>query len=188
MALVGTIIVACWIVLLLYWTISAFSQKKSKEKSPLKSRVGYSLLLLISYLLLLFSYKIFPLSYILINGSYFVNFLSIFLCLFGLIISLFARRVLGNNWSRDVMIKENHQLITSGPYKYIRHPIYLGLLLLFLGTALAIGNLGGLLGFILLFFNFRRKYMAEEALMIKCFKKKYLEYIRKTKAMIPYVY
>jgi protein-S-isoprenylcysteine O-methyltransferase Ste14 len=184
----GVVILTCWIILLLYWTICAFFQKETKEKPTLKSRMFYSLVLLVSYLLLLFSYKFSFLNYILIRTSLAINVVSIFLALGGLIICLYSRKVLGSNWSREVLLKKNHELITVGPYRYIRHPIYSGLLMLFLGTALAIGNLGSIIGFILLFFNFKQKYLDEEALMIRHFKKRYLRYMKKTRALIPFVY
>jgi protein-S-isoprenylcysteine O-methyltransferase Ste14 len=188
MNFIGVVILTCWIILLSYWTICAFFQKETKEKPTLKSRMFYSSVLLFSYLLLLFSYKFLIFNYVLIRTSLVINIVSVFLSLVGLIICIYSRKVLGSNWSREVLFKKNHELITRGPYRYVRHPIYLGLLMLFLGTALAIGNLGSILGFILLFFNFKQKYRDEEALMIKHFKGRYLAYMKKTRALIPFIY
>jgi protein-S-isoprenylcysteine O-methyltransferase Ste14 len=187
MTLTGTIIIICWIVLLIYWIVSAFFQKKPKEKSTL-SNIFYSLALLISLILLLLSAKIFFLSYILIRFTVFINIISIFLSILGLIICVYSRTILGGNWSKNVVIKKDHELITSGLYKYVRHPIYLGLLMLFLGTAIAIGNLGCILGFVLLFFSFYIKLKEEENLMIEQFKEKYLDYMKRTKALIPFLF
>jgi len=188
MTITGIIIVVSWVIVLAYWTFEAFFQKKVKKNSNVKSRIFYSLVLLLSYILLLFSSKIYFLDYLLIHVSVFVNMLAILLAVGGMIICIYSRKVLGSNWSREVMIKKNHELITTGPYKYIRHPIYSGLLMLFLGTALAIGNLGSLLGFVLLVINFKIKSLNEEEFMLKCFGKKYEAYMKRTKGFMPGVY
>ena len=58
----------------------------------------------------------------------------------GLLFAVWARRHLGKNWSQAVTLKEGHELITSGPYALVRHPIYTGLLLGFAGCAVARGE------------------------------------------------
>ena len=188
MTLIGIVILGCWIILLLYWVIFAFFQKKLKEGQTLKSKIAYNLLLLMSYVLLLVSSKIIFLNYVLIKVSNVINILSLILSVSGLVLCIYSRIVLGSNWSRDVMIKEKHELITTGPYKYIRHPIYAGLLLLFFGTTLAIGNVGSILGFILLLVNFKIKIKKEENLMLKHFNRRYLNYMKRTGSIVPPLY
>ena len=81
--------------------------------------------------------------------------------------------MLGGNWSDTVTFKENHELIERGPYGLVRHPIYAALLLMFMGTALAMGTMGGLVGLLFFFLSFLIKYRQEEALMTKHFGDRY---------------
>ena len=61
----------------------------------------------------------------------------------GLLFAVWAREHLGSNWSRSVTIKQGHELITTGPYAVVRHPIYTGILAGFLGTAIALSQVRG---------------------------------------------
>ncbi len=86
-----------------------------------------------------------------------------------------------------VVVKEDHALIRSGPYRRVRHPIYTGMLLAFLGTAVAVGEWRGLVGFVLAFVSFLLKSRMEEARMAETFPE-YAEYRRRTASLIPGVY
>jgi protein-S-isoprenylcysteine O-methyltransferase Ste14 len=101
---------------------------------------------------------------------------------------IWARRTLAGNWSSLPVLKKDHDLVQDGPYKFVRHPIYTGFLLMFLGTALAIGRLGGFIGFAVCFMGFWIKLRQEEALMIKRFRGNYLSYKKRVKALIPYLF
>ena len=83
----------------------------------------------------------------------------------GLLFSVWARRYLGKNWSQAITIKEDHELITSGPYAQVRHPIYTGLLLAFVGSAVALGEWRGLLAVSLVFGVLWHKLWLEEKWM-----------------------
>jgi protein-S-isoprenylcysteine O-methyltransferase Ste14 len=105
--------------------------------------------------------------------------------LFGLLFSVWARAYLGRNWSGTVTVKENHELITSGPYRFVRHPIYTGLLLAFIGSAFARGDLAGVAAVLLVFVAFRRKLRTEERWMREQFGEAYEAYSRRVPALIP---
>ena len=105
----------------------------------------------------------------------------------GLGFAVWARRHLGRNWSASVVVKEDHALIRSGPYRRVRHPIYTGMLLAFLGTAVAVGEWRGLVGFVLAFVSFLLKSRMEEARMAETFPE-YAEYRRHTASLIPGIY
>ncbi|MDQ6623225.1 MAG: isoprenylcysteine carboxylmethyltransferase family protein [Verrucomicrobiota bacterium] len=96
-----------------------------------------------------------------------MQWLAALLCLAGLAICLWARATLGRNWSGAITLKEEHELIERGPYRFVRHPIYTGMLAMFLATALAIGHLGGLLAVMLAFASFWIKLGEEEKLMLQ---------------------
>ena len=83
----------------------------------------------------------------------------------GLGFAALARVWLGRNWSAMVTLKQDHELIRSGPYAYVRHPIYTGLLLALLGTALAVGTGSALAGFAVMIVAFVRKLTIEERFM-----------------------
>src|SRR5579875_1132334 len=80
----------------------------------------------------------------------------------GMAWTVYARAVLGRNWSGTVTLKQQHELIRSGPYRWTRHPIYTGLLLALLGTAIALGEWRGLVGFALAVVAFGTKLRVEE--------------------------
>jgi protein-S-isoprenylcysteine O-methyltransferase Ste14 len=107
------------------------------------------------------------------------------ICATGLAITLWARRTLAGNWSASITFKQGHELIQQGPYAYTRHPIYSGLLLMMLGTAVFINQKGALAGFTLFFGGLWWKITLEEALMTKHFPDTYPAYQRRVKALIP---
>ena len=94
---------------------------------------------------------------------------------------------LAANWSGDVTLKESHELIVRGPYQYVRHPIYTGLLTMVLATALSEGNLGAYCGALLIFAGTRVKMKIEEDLMLRHFPETYPGYQKRVKALIPFV-
>ena len=94
---------------------------------------------------------------------------------------------LGRNWSRSVTIKEGHELITTGPYGVVRHPIYTGILTGFLGMAIAISQVRGFIVVVLVFFAFWLKLSMEEKWIRSQFGETYAAYARQTAALVPYL-
>jgi protein-S-isoprenylcysteine O-methyltransferase Ste14 len=106
----------------------------------------------------------------------------------GLAVAVWARLPLGHNWSGTVTVKEDHQLIRRGPYAIVRHPIYTGFLVGFVGMALIIGEVRGLLGVAVLFVAFLLKSRTEEGFMRQQFGAQYTQYQHDVKALIPFIY
>src|SRR6185312_13977721 len=107
----------------------------------------------------------------------------------GIAIAIWARRILGTNWSALVTLKEGHTLIRRGPYAYVRHPIYSGILLAAAGTFLAVlPTLQGIISFCLLFVGFRLKSRLEERVLSQQFPDEYPQYFREVKALVPFIY
>ena len=106
----------------------------------------------------------------------------------GLAFSIWARRHLGRNWSAIVTLKEGHELVTSGPYALVRHPIYTGLLFGFLGSAIARGRWSALLAVALFFLSALRKYRLEERWMHERFGAAYDAYRARVKAIVPFLF
>src|SRR5258706_4595080 len=107
------------------------------------------------------------------------------LCVAGGLLAIWSRFVLGRNWSGTVQLKQGHELIESGPYRLVRHPIYSGFLLLFLGNALMVGDWRGLLAVAIVFVSFWRKLRLEEEWLTQHFGEAYRAYQRRTKALVP---
>ena len=110
-----------------------------------------------------------PLNVTLVPRSAVVSILSSGCAVSGLATALVARRTLADNWSAVVTFKRDHELITRGIYHYIRHPIYTGVLLMFLATVLLVGTLGAVLGFLIVFIGLWVKLKQEEVLMERHF-------------------
>jgi protein-S-isoprenylcysteine O-methyltransferase Ste14 len=100
---------------------------------------------------------------------------------------MWARHYLGTNWSATVSVKKNHELITSGPYQFVRHPIYTGLIIAFIGTAMAQGELRSLLAPLIVIAAFRRKWLHEERWMLETFGEQYIAYKIRVPALIPFL-
>lgn len=107
--------------------------------------------------------------------------------LVGLALAVWARLYLGKNWGMPMTQKQEPELVTSGPYQYIRHPIYSGILLAALGSAFDV-SIYWLLVFIIFAVYFTYSAVVEEKLMIKQFPKVYPSYKNKTKMLIPFVF
>jgi len=105
----------------------------------------------------------------------------------GLALAVWARWHLGRNWSGAVVVKQGHTLTRTGPYRRVRHPIYSGVLLALLGTALAIGEPRGFVATALILCGFLVKLSSEEARMREIFAD-YADYSRDTARLIPGVY
>jgi protein-S-isoprenylcysteine O-methyltransferase Ste14 len=108
--------------------------------------------------------------------------------LMGVVFSIWARLMLGDNWSNRVTVKENHTLVRSGPYRIVRHPIYSGILLGMLGSALQRGEVRSFVGVTICGFSFWLKTRAEEQFMVQIFGEEYLQYRHKVKALAPFIF
>ena len=105
----------------------------------------------------------------------------------GIGLAVWARIYLGRNWSPRPAVKEHHELVTTGPYAYVRHPIYTGMMLAMLGSAL-IGSILGIVMFIVICITFALRIGKEERLMLELFPRQYPEYQKRTKRLVPFVW
>lgn len=116
-----------------------------------------------------------------------VGWVGLVVCLAGLGLATWARVCLGRSWGMPMTVRAKPKLIRHGPYRFVRHPIYSGLLLALVGTALASGAvwflaaIGGGAYFVM-------SLRVEEADMLARFPDEYAEYIRQTTRLIPFVY
>jgi protein-S-isoprenylcysteine O-methyltransferase Ste14 len=109
------------------------------------------------------------------------------LTLAGIAFTIWARVLLGGNWSGNVTLKHGHELVVDGPYRWVRHPIYTGILVALAGTALALGEWRGVLALAIAAAALWRKLGLEEALMRGQFGDAYARYAERVPALIPFV-
>ena len=105
-----------------------------------------------------------------------------------ILLAVWARRHLGRNWSGTVRIGEGHQLVTTGPYRRLRHPIYTAMLGMFLGTAISSSQYHALLGFVILIFAYLRKSALEEQMLRQTFGADFDAYRRESWALVPFIF
>ena len=103
----------------------------------------------------------------------------------GLLFTVWARVHIGTNWSGIVTVKENHELIQSGPYGIVRHPIYTGLLVAIVGSGIARGEWRGVIAVVIVLWAFSRKLQTEERYMREQFGDAYRTYSKRVPALIP---
>jgi len=144
--------------------------------------------LAVAMALLIGPWRPYPLNLRVVPHGPAVDIVGAALCLAGLVGAVWARRTLGDNWSAAVTLKHGHELIVRGPYNYVRHPIYTGILLMVLGTAIAIGRLHAWIGLLVCVVGFWVKLRQEEALMTRQFPDAYPPYRRRVKALVPFVF
>ena len=177
-----------WIVFVLYWQIKAADTKTTQRLEPAASRTFRVLIFVIAIALL--SIPRIPLRWLYVQlwpQGFWPFWLGAAVTVAGLLFAVWAREHLGRNWSRSVTIKEDHELITTGPYAVVRHPIYTGILTGFLGMAIAISQVRGFLVVVLIFGVFWIKLRMEEEFMRSQFGETYARYARQTAALVPYL-
>ncbi|MEO8365405.1 MAG: isoprenylcysteine carboxylmethyltransferase family protein [Pseudoxanthomonas sp.] len=177
-----------WCVVLFYWLWSARRAKPSIQIESLGKRLfAYWLPLLVAVLLLgpgeWFGHGLLREQFVPHSSA--VESAGLALCIAGAFLACWSRYLLGSNWSGTVQLKQDHELIERGPYQWIRHPIYSGLLLLFLGNAIMVGDWRGLLAVAIVFVSFWRKLKLEERWLAQHFGERYGAYRQRTKALIP---
>jgi protein-S-isoprenylcysteine O-methyltransferase Ste14 len=108
-------------------------------------------------------------------------------CVLGLAVALWSRRTLAGNWSATVTFKQGHELVQAGPYRFVRHPFYTGILLMILGSVIGAGRLQSWLGFLIVCVGFLIKLKQEESLMLRHFPDEYPAYRTRVKALVPFL-
>lgn len=181
------IIINCWCIFVIVWLISAARTKRTAERQSLASALAHRIPLGLGWWLLIIPKLPGPMVRQVIPRTAFTQITGAAICVAGLVFTLWARHTLAGNWSSDVTFKQDHELIRRGPYRFVRHPIYTGLLVMFLGTAIHIGEVRGAVSLSLITFGFWIKLNQEERLLLRHFPDSYPNYRQEVKALIPFV-
>jgi len=178
-----------WIAFLVYWQVKAADTKATQRLEPVASRLLRIIAFLIVIVLLSSTRIPLPWLYLpLWPIGLWPFWIGAAVTVCGLLFAVWAREHLGRNWSRSVTIKEDHELIASGPYAVVRHPIYTGMLTGFLGIAIAVSQVRGVIALAIVFFVFWAKLRMEEEWMRSQFGETYATYAHHTAALVPYLF
>jgi protein-S-isoprenylcysteine O-methyltransferase Ste14 len=183
----GWAIEVLWLSWGLYWWWSSRHVKRARRRESVASRAAHLLPLAIAALLLAWPAAPGWLGERWLAVDADRTWAGTVLVAAGLGLSVWARVLLGGNWSASVTLKEDHQIVRAGPYRLVRHPIYTGLLLAFAGTALARGEWRGLVAFAVAAVALWRKLRIEERWLTEEFGARYADYRRQTRALIPFI-
>jgi protein-S-isoprenylcysteine O-methyltransferase Ste14 len=195
MAMVGVIsffqfaAMGLWVIFCLVWLGAAFGAKKNVVSRPAWTRLPLRVAV-VALVLLVFARSLnrhlLLASIAVLLASPVTALIGALLCAAGIGFAVWARTVIGANWGMPMTLKRGHELVTTGPYAYVRHPIYFGVLLAMVGSVLVIS----LLWLLVLFVNavqFLYAARREEQLMLKSFPEQYAAYMQRTKMIVPFV-
>jgi protein-S-isoprenylcysteine O-methyltransferase Ste14 len=182
MHVVATIIAVVWAVFWIGWIAAGLSAKPGRAN--MGPFVGFRIGVVLIVILLL---RLRPFKTQSVTDNPWLQGIGLALFVCGLALAIWARVYLGRNWGMPMSQKVDGELVTSGPYKRVRHPIYSGIILAMAGTAIAVAwywlIIAVLLGAYFVYSAFK-----EERYMASVFPDTYPEYKRSTKMLIPFVF
>jgi len=177
-----------WIAFFLYWQVMSADVKATRRIEPAASRIARAVVFLLAIFLM--TYNRIPIPW-LYRQFYAQSFLAFWvgagITIAGMAFAVWARMHIGRNWSRSVTLKEDHELITSGPYRLVRHPIYTGILTGLAGSAIALAQVRGVIGFAMIAILMWLKLSREERFMREQFGERYNAYAQRVAALVPFV-
>jgi protein-S-isoprenylcysteine O-methyltransferase Ste14 len=174
-----------WIAFMVLWLIWALRTKPTQTREGVSSRLSYSVLTVAAAWAMGGDVPEGWLRTRLFAANLWTEWLGIAITAAGLAFAVWARAYLGGNWSSAVTVKVGHALVRSGPYRWVRHPIYSGIILAMLGTALVRHQVRGVIAVVLLYAGFKIKSKIEEQAMAATFGAQYAEYASTTGAIVP---
>ena len=180
------LILVCWLVLIFYWLVSSFNTKRYASRNLWTWRPRLLILVII-----LFALHVPVVDNTLAREVSFVSplwmrWLGVVVCALGVALAIWARVYLGRNWGMPMSLKQDAELVTTGPYEYIRNPIYTGFLLAMLGATLA--TFWWVVALVVMGGYFIWSSLTEEKIMLKAFPQQYPPYKARTWRLIPYVW
>jgi len=179
---VELVVVLGWAGFWIYWLVAAFSTKRGHV--PWSQHLGARAVLVVLAILLLRAGALRGGN---LNSDPWRGGLGVFLLALGLGFAVWARRHIGRNWGSPMSKKDEPELVTSGPYGLVRHPIYSGILLAGVGTAVAL-SWSWLVAVLLAGIYFVYSAIVEERYLTRQFPEDYPNYQRSTKMLVPLIF
>lgn len=177
-----------WLMLMLYWFFAGMHTKITVKKETGANRILYLVLMVAAFALVYESrLKTGLLGEKFMRPNVYTEWVGLVIHLSAISLAIAGRWKLGGNWSGRVTVKQDHELIQSGPYAFTRHPIYTGIFFGLVGGVIVQGEVRGLIALVLLFVALHVKMVKEEELMKYLFPT-YMDYAKKTKKIIPLLY
>jgi protein-S-isoprenylcysteine O-methyltransferase Ste14 len=184
------LITASWLVFIAYWAISARGVKRNIGSRPWKKEIWLRVAIIVCAILIFevpgLRHALWRAQRFTDEGGLAVALGGAALCVLGIAFAIWARVYLGRNWGMPMSRKENPELVTGGPYAYVRHPIYGGLLIAMLGASIG-GMIVWSMPLILCAVYFVYSARSEERLMREQFPEQYPAYMKRTKMFVPFV-
>jgi protein-S-isoprenylcysteine O-methyltransferase Ste14 len=178
--------VRLWQVLMVVWVVMWFGMKRAKRRESWGERAQYSVLVILGFFLLFGRLRNWGwLNDRLLPDVVQVWVAGVLLTALGVGMAIWARLNLGSNWSGTVTLKTGHELVRKGPYRWIRHPIYTGILLGMAGTAMIKGHLRGWIGVAFVLVAFYIKARREEKFLREEFGAGFEEHAKQTGMFLP---
>jgi protein-S-isoprenylcysteine O-methyltransferase Ste14 len=182
----NSLITALWTLVLVLWWIPGFTTKRAiASRSRWRAHAAVWVVGAAWWLLLSRGLWRGPLAWRFLPLTPLGAYIGLAVTTTGLAFSIWARFYLGRNWSAFITVKEDHKLVRSGPYAIVRHPIYSGFMLATLGTAIAYGQVAGLISVALIVGAWGYKSRLEETAMTEQFGQEYERYRREVKGLVP---
>jgi protein-S-isoprenylcysteine O-methyltransferase Ste14 len=175
---------------IVYWWITegkANKEKPKREKKSFRNIISRIFTDCVDVFILL---QLAGLSVLPIPGNIILfQWVGLALIVAGTRICIVARKQMGANWvhGAEYQIKQKQELVTTGIYAYIRHPIYMGVFLMYIGSELIAGSYL-VISFLAFFFIFSVQAKREEKILLVHFGDRYREYMKKTKMLVPFVF
>jgi protein-S-isoprenylcysteine O-methyltransferase Ste14 len=177
------VILACWAAFWIYWFAASIGVKAGTSRSTRFAAIRVGAILVVSVLLGSRAVR----AHVTATNNPWLEGIGLVAFFLGLMLAIWARIYLGRNWGTPMSQKEDPQLITSGPYASIRHPIYSGITLAMIGTAIAV-SLYWLVAVLLIAAYFVYSAFMEERYMAAAFPDSYPKYKRSTKMLVPFIF
>jgi Putative protein-S-isoprenylcysteine methyltransferase len=186
-AISRVLVFSCFAIFIIFWIVTAFSTKRTVQRAKIPFVAMLLLLPFVAIETWFFGPRLAGSGATLWAPNPVSAAIADILAVAGLAIMLWARVILGRNWSAGVVLKEDHELIQRGPYAYVRHPIYSGVILLMLGFAVLQGRASAFVALLMVLVVLWLKAGQEEKLLISHFPTEYPAYRKRVKALIPFI-
>ena len=187
-----TVTAYIWSLFVIYWVLSALhTRRKVKKDGSGQERIPRALHLFLVFIAFAVTYsnpEIMRLNEIILPHNWVIEYTGGIILFLSLLFAIWARIVLGKNWSGAIQKVEGQRLIKCGPYKHIRNPIYTGVICGFFGTFLTLGTIASFLGLCIVSAAFLVKIKNEQRFLIMEFGEEYKQYIKETWALLPYIF